>query len=131
MTAGAAGAAADTGCGSPFSFGRFGVFAARGGAAVAMAEASGAAASAGRTVGEAVLRRAGRADPEDVTMGFLGESLLIDELAVRNCNQQLQRELRATKTVKRLPIATERKLQGQLQKGLRGGRHASGFTRCQ
>ncbi|WP_244196025.1 hypothetical protein [Paraburkholderia susongensis] len=38
------------------------------------AEAPGAAASAGRTLGEAVLRRAGRADPEDVTMGFLREA---------------------------------------------------------
>nr|WP_236071126.1 hypothetical protein [Paraburkholderia domus] len=39
-------------------------------AAVAAAEA----ASAAEALGDAVLRRAGRADPEDVTMGFLGEA---------------------------------------------------------
>jgi hypothetical protein len=42
-------------------------------AAVA-AEFVGAAASAARALGDAVLRRAGRADPEDVTMGFLREA---------------------------------------------------------
>jgi hypothetical protein len=33
-----------------------------------------AAASAAEALGDAVLRRAGRADPEDVTMGFLREA---------------------------------------------------------
>jgi hypothetical protein len=36
--------------------------------------AEGVAALAARALGDAVLRRAGRADPEDVTMGFLGEA---------------------------------------------------------
>jgi hypothetical protein len=44
-------------------------------AVAAEAEAAGAAAaSAARALGDAVLRRAGRADPEDVTMGFLREA---------------------------------------------------------
>jgi hypothetical protein len=38
------------------------------------AEAEGAAALVARALGDAVLRRAGRADPEDVTMGFLREA---------------------------------------------------------
>ncbi|WP_231584957.1 hypothetical protein [Burkholderia sp. 9120] len=43
--------------------------------AVEPAEAVGAAAvSAALVLGDAVLRRAGRADPEDVTMGFLREA---------------------------------------------------------
>ena len=36
--------------------------------------AEGVAALAARALGDAVLRRAGRADPEDVTMGFLGKA---------------------------------------------------------
>jgi hypothetical protein len=43
-------------------------------AASVAAEAEGAAAQAARALGDAVLRRAGRADPEDVTMGFLREA---------------------------------------------------------
>ena len=38
------------------------------------AEAVDAVASAVEALGDAVLRRAGRADPEDVTMGFLREA---------------------------------------------------------
>ncbi|MFM0504249.1 hypothetical protein PQQ95_27770 [Paraburkholderia caffeinilytica] len=43
-------------------------------AAVAAEAEAEAAVSAARALGDAVLRRAGRADPEDVTMGFLREA---------------------------------------------------------